>query len=64
MRQDIFQFSWDLGIFFLFSERSEAEGRARGKRKAEGPELRPGCKALRYWDGKKYERYSNQTFGA
>ena len=27
-------------------------GRAREQRRAEGPELRPGCKALGHWDGK------------
>ena len=62
-------------LFFLFclffynyklkfprnSERSEAEGRAREQRKAEGPELRPGCKALGYWDDKSEENILRTT---
>ena len=44
------------------SERSEAEGRASGeKRRAEGPEVRPVCKALGYWDDKIEEKILRTT---
>ena len=48
-------------VFCIFSERREAEGRAREQRRAESPELRPGCKALGYWDGKSEEKILRTT---
>jgi hypothetical protein len=59
-------------LFFIFlqfarnltiSERSEAEGGARSKEKqrAEGPEVRPLCKALGYWDDKSEEKLLRTT---
>ena len=46
-----------------FSERSEAEGRARSgmKRRAEGLEVRAVCKALGYWDDKSEEKILRTT---
>ena len=44
-----------------YSERSETEGRAREQQRAESPELRPGCKALGYWDDKSEEKILRTT---
>ena len=38
--------------------------RAWEQRRAEGPELRPGCKALGYWDGKSEEKILRTTTDA
>jgi hypothetical protein len=45
----------------FYSERSEAELPFREKRRAEGPEVRPVCKALGYWDDKSEEKILRTT---